>query len=131
MRFAVIDTNVLVSAQMTQHEDSATRQVVKFIFDGYVTPIVTHAILAEYEEVLSRPRFHMRTLFFRRPNSSRSLRRRCSLSVIAQHPHGHASHVARTICRNIKANSRVYRVPQPEIGDGHTELVEPCCKVPR
>ena len=60
MRFAVIDTNVLVSAQMTQHEDSATRQVVKFIFDGYVTPIVTHAILAEYEEVLSRPKFHIR-----------------------------------------------------------------------
>ena len=60
MRYAVIDTNVLVSAQMTQHEDSATRQVVRFVFDGYVTPIVTHAILAEYQEVLSRPKFHFR-----------------------------------------------------------------------
>ena len=60
MRYAVIDTNVLVSAQMTQHEDSATRQVVRLVFDGSVTPIVTHAILAEYQEVLSRPKFHFR-----------------------------------------------------------------------
>ena len=60
MRYAVIDTNVLVSAQMTRHEDSATRRVVKFVFDGYVTPIVTHAILAEYQEVLSRSKFHFR-----------------------------------------------------------------------
>ena len=60
MRYVVIDTNVLVSAQIAQHEDSATRQVVKFVFDGYVTPIVTHAILAEYQEVLSRPKFHFR-----------------------------------------------------------------------
>lgn len=60
MRYAVIDTNVLVSAQMTRHEDSATRRVVRFVFDGHVTPIVTHAILAEYREVLSRPKFHFR-----------------------------------------------------------------------
>ena len=60
MRYAVIDTNVLVSAQMTQHEDSATRQVIRLVFNGSVTPIVTHAILAEYQEVLSRPKFHFR-----------------------------------------------------------------------
>ena len=60
MRYAVIDTNVLVSAQMTRHEDSATRRVVRFVFGGYVTPIVTHAILTEYQEVLSRPKFHFR-----------------------------------------------------------------------
>ena len=60
MRYAVIDTNVLVSAQMTRHDDSATRLVVRFIFDGHVTPIVTHTILAEYREVLSRPKFHFR-----------------------------------------------------------------------
>ena len=60
MRYAVIDTNVLVSAQMTQYEDSATRRVVKFVFDGYVTPVVTPAILSEYQEVLSRPKFHFR-----------------------------------------------------------------------
>ena len=29
------------------------------------------------------------------------------------------SHVARTICRNIKPNSRVNRVPKPKIGDVH------------
>ena len=60
MRYAVIDTNVLVSAQMTRFEDSATRQVIKSIFDGSVTPVVTPAILAEYQEVLSRPKFHFR-----------------------------------------------------------------------
>lgn len=58
MRYAAIDTNVLVSSQMTRHEDSATRRVVKFVFDGYVTPIITDAILAEYQEVLSRSKFN-------------------------------------------------------------------------
>ena len=59
MKYAVIDTNVLVSSQMTHHDDAATRQVVKAVFDGNVTPIVTQAILAEYQDVLLRPKLHL------------------------------------------------------------------------
>ena len=59
MTFAIIDTNVLVSSQMTRHDDAATRQVVKAVFDGNVTPVVTPAILAEYQDVLSRPKLNL------------------------------------------------------------------------
>ena len=59
MKCAVIDTNVLVSSQITRHDDASTRQVVKAVFDGYVTPIVTQAILAEYQDVLLRPKLHL------------------------------------------------------------------------
>ena len=41
------------------------------------------------------------------------------------------SHVARTICRNIKSNSRVNRVPKTKIGGVHAKLVEPRREMPR
>ena len=59
MKLAVIDTNVIVAAQLTKHDDSATRQVIKTVFDGIVTPVVTNAILAEYTDVMSRPKFRI------------------------------------------------------------------------
>ena len=57
--YAVIDTNILVSAQLTRHEDSATRQIVRAVFNGCITPVITSAILDEYQSVLSRPKFHI------------------------------------------------------------------------
>lgn len=60
MKYAVIDTNVLVSSQMTHHEDSATRRTLRLILNGDVTPVISPAILAEYHEVLSRPKLHIR-----------------------------------------------------------------------
>ena len=59
MKLAVIDTNVIVAAQLTKHDDSSTRQVVKAVFNGIVTPVVTNAILAEYANVMSRPKFRI------------------------------------------------------------------------
>ncbi len=59
MKLAVIDTNVIVAAQLTKHDDSSTRQVVKAVFNGIVTPVVTNAILAEYADVMSRPKFQI------------------------------------------------------------------------
>ena len=59
MKLAVIDTNVIVAAQLTKHDDSATRQVIKAVFDGIVTPVMTNAILAEYTDVMSRPKFRI------------------------------------------------------------------------
>ena len=60
MKYAVVDTNVLVSSQITHHEDSATRRTLRLILNGDVTPVITPAILSEYQEVLSRPKFHIR-----------------------------------------------------------------------
>ena len=55
MIFAVIDTNVIVAAMMTRHDDSATLKVLQSIEDGLVTPLCSPEIVAEYREVLSRP----------------------------------------------------------------------------
>ncbi len=58
MVYAVIDTNVFVSALLTKTEDAATVQVFKAIADGRITPLYHKDILMEYQEVLSRPKFH-------------------------------------------------------------------------
>lgn len=55
--YAVIDTNVLVSALLAKHENSATVKVVKHLFDGTVIPVFNEYILAEYGDVLRRKRF--------------------------------------------------------------------------
>ena len=55
--FAVIDTNVIVAALRTKHEDSATAQVLDAIADGIVIPLYAPEIIEEYREVLGRPKF--------------------------------------------------------------------------
>lgn len=59
MIYAVIDTNVLVSALFTRKPDSATTKVVEFIVTGRITPLYNNEIMAEYQEVLSRDYFHI------------------------------------------------------------------------
>ena len=54
--FAVIDTNVLVSAMLKK--DSVPHKVIEKVFDGTVTAVISEEILAEYGEVLLRPRFN-------------------------------------------------------------------------
>lgn len=56
MTCSVIDTNVLVSALMSRHGDSATVRVMNAVFDGVIVPLYTPAITSEYREVLHRPR---------------------------------------------------------------------------
>lgn len=56
--YAVIDTNVLVSALLSSHEDAATVQVVGKLFSGDVIPIFNKEILNEYNQVLRRKKFH-------------------------------------------------------------------------
>lgn len=56
--YAVIDTNVLVSALLSKSEDAATVRVLEAVFDGRIIPLYHHDILAEYEEVLHREKFH-------------------------------------------------------------------------
>lgn len=55
---AVIDTNVLISAILTKAENSATVRVINAVLSGVITPLYHKDILAEYDEVLHRPKFH-------------------------------------------------------------------------
>ncbi len=56
MIYAVIDTNVLVSALLTKDDSAATVQVFNAIADGRITPLYHQDILKEYAEVLHRPK---------------------------------------------------------------------------
>lgn len=55
--YAVIDTNVLVSALLSKHDDAATVQVIERILGGEVIPVYSGTIMSEYREVLKRRRF--------------------------------------------------------------------------
>ena len=55
--YAVIDTNVIISAFLTRHPDSATVKVLNAISDGILVPLYNQDILKEYDEVLHRGKF--------------------------------------------------------------------------
>lgn len=55
--YAVIDTNVIVSSILSSHSDSATVLVRDNILDGKLIPLFNEEILAEYKDVLNRPKF--------------------------------------------------------------------------
>jgi len=56
--YTVIDTNVLVSAMLTNHSDAATVQLICRMLAGDITPIYSDEIMTEYREVLGRKKFH-------------------------------------------------------------------------
>lgn len=55
--FAVVDTNVLVAALLSDKKDSATVQVVGSLLTGEIIPVYSKEIVAEYREVLHRKKF--------------------------------------------------------------------------
>lgn len=57
--YAVIDTNVLLSALLSKNENSATVKVLDAVFEGTIIPLYHSDILAEYDEVLHREKFHL------------------------------------------------------------------------
>ena len=57
--YAVIDTNVFVSALITKNPASPTRRVYDFIDNGEIVPLYNDEIIAEYKDVLSRPKFKL------------------------------------------------------------------------
>lgn len=57
MVYAVIDTNILVSARISKNSMSATVKVVANMFRNRIIPVYNEEIIAEYQEVLSRPKF--------------------------------------------------------------------------
>lgn len=56
--YAVIDTNILVSALLSSHDDAATVLVIGKLISGEVIPLFSDDILKEYNEVLRRTKFH-------------------------------------------------------------------------
>lgn len=55
--YAVIDTNVLVSALLSSKDDTATVQVLTKVISGEIIPVYSNVITKEYREVLSRKKF--------------------------------------------------------------------------
>lgn len=53
MIYAVIDTNVLVSALITHNPEAATAKVVRLLLDQAFIPMYDADIIAEYEVALS------------------------------------------------------------------------------
>ena len=55
--YAVIDTNVLVSALLSSSVDAATVQVVTRMVAGEIIPVYSSTIMSEYRDVLLREKF--------------------------------------------------------------------------
>ena len=55
--YVVIDTNVLVSALISNHTDAATVQLVGRLISGEIVPVYCNEIIHEYREVLGRKKF--------------------------------------------------------------------------
>lgn len=55
--YAVIDTNVVVSAMFTHNPQSPTKLILDYVLQGKVIPLYSDEILNEYQNVLSRERF--------------------------------------------------------------------------
>ncbi len=58
--YAVIDTNVFISALLSKRLDTATIRVLEAVFDGKIVPLYHADILAEYDEVFHRSKFHLK-----------------------------------------------------------------------
>ena len=57
--YAVVDTNVIVSALISKNY-SPPRKILKAIMAGYIIPLYHPDIILEYKEVLSRDKFHLK-----------------------------------------------------------------------
>lgn len=58
MIYAVIDTNVIVSALFTRNTEAATVKVLDAMLQGKIVPLFNDDIIAEYSDVLHRSKFH-------------------------------------------------------------------------
>jgi len=55
--YAVIDTNVFISALITKNGEAPTVKVMEAVLQGNIIPLFHKDILAEYDEVLHRSKF--------------------------------------------------------------------------
>ena len=61
--YAVIDTNVLVSALLPSQKVTNTTIILTEVLRGRITPVYNDEILDEYREVLSREKFHIHQVY--------------------------------------------------------------------
>lgn len=57
--YAVIDTNVLVSALITKNPDSPPSKIIRALLNGEIIPLYHDKIIDEYHDVLSRKKFNI------------------------------------------------------------------------
>ena len=57
--YAVIDTNVFLSALISKSNDTSTVRVLDAVLNGRIIPLYHQEILIEYNEVLHREKFHL------------------------------------------------------------------------
>lgn len=57
--YAVVDTNVIVSALISKHPGTVPLTVLANVFSGDITPVFNDEIIEEYQVVLSREKFHL------------------------------------------------------------------------
>lgn len=57
--YAVIDTNVLVSALITKNSSSPVVQIFSYLAQNKFIPVYSKEIVVEYREVLARPKFKL------------------------------------------------------------------------
>ena len=58
MIYAVIDTNVFVSALLSRLPNTATVKLVRILFERGMCPLYNEEIIAEYQDVLHRRKLH-------------------------------------------------------------------------
>lgn len=59
---AVIDTNILVSALLSKHADSATVKVIEKLFDGEIIPVYSNEITNEYVKYCTEKNLNSTTI---------------------------------------------------------------------
>ena len=59
MVYAVIDTNIFVSALITHNSNASTVKVLESMFMNRFTPLYNEEIIEEYEDVLHRRKFKL------------------------------------------------------------------------
>lgn len=57
IRYAVIDTNVFVSALLSSKDDTSTVKIVRRTLKGYIISVYSAPIIEEYLSVLNRDKF--------------------------------------------------------------------------
>ena len=57
--YAVIDTNVIVSALISKKAESYPLSVMAHVYSGVIIPVFNNEIINEYKDVLSREKFHL------------------------------------------------------------------------
>lgn len=61
MIYAVIDTNVLVSALLTNNQLSPTKRILRLLTSKEVIPLINDEVISEYREVLHRSKFSFKS----------------------------------------------------------------------